>query len=1264
MRFIVDGPSVPDDLLVARDAGDVIFFCGAGVSQHEAKLPNFEKLGRSVIDILGAAIESPARKLLDRALKMGRIAGVGGLLSTDRVFGLLEREFEVTDVRTAIAEAIRPKAGYGLGAHQILIDLATSRAGVTRLVTTNFDLLFEACDPTLPRSGPPRLPDPRSDREFRGIVHLHGRVDANYDRPHDDEFVVSSADFGRAYLSEGWATRFIQSLLARFQIVFVGYAADDPPVQYLLEALNLRAGNRARLFAFQGGESGEAAALWEHRGVQAIAFDNSNGFEPLWDTLAAWAERARDIDGWYARLLASAAAGPAKLGPHIRGQIAHILSTREGAHRVATSDTLLDGSWLLVLDPHQRYRAPVHIDSHGKTKAPFDPFTSFGLDSDLPPKPADPDRPLAGRNPPPDALDVLTPARTDFEEMSEPGIGALRGEAVAVAAALPPRLTSISVWISRVAHQPITLWWAARQSGLHVSVRHYIESALSREPERFSSEIRLGWRMLFAARDDRRSNPDVFVYEIGDRARREGWSQSLVRAVAGLYRPQLEVGERFSIGHPLAGDGPVSEDVLHVDVKYPSPHGAPPIPADQLRYAVQQFRGNLELAISLEAEVTGHDQLYFETTRPDDGAILPETSYGLTGPIIMMQNLMARLAALDPAAARTEIAGWPTDDRQIFARLRIWAASQTFLSPREAAEIFMGLSDIVFWGARHERDLLYALRDRWPDLNGEDRVAIEHRLRTGSYPWSGEVPGGPNRARAHHRMSRLHWLSRSGIAFNFDVATEIDALRSLAPEWTEEAGDEAARSHAPEVYSIVTDSDPETLLRTPIAEILTQADEAGQIRFRDRVQREPFSGLANSRPVRAFAALTHVGRRREAPGWAWSAFLYADKRVGDPLRLMRAIVCRLMRLPLEALHEIAYPVSQWMEQIAPRLYGDAAEVLPALWDHLIKTLNHVEPEHRHGPEKSWADDALNAPVGRLFNFLFKDPAKNDRNVGGGFQPHWLARLDQLLSLRGELRYQALVLISYHLNWLYTVDPIWAERQLLHAAGSDQADGDAFWDGVMWSARPPTNRILFDHIAPGLIERTRRPRARRHHSTIMAGFLLAGWRGKGAAEPERFISDAQLREILIWSDDELRTQMLWQLEQWSSNSETGWGDQVIPFFTHVWPKQRALRTPAISSRLADFLLASDDLMPALMPLVLPRLVPVRGGFLHAMLLNDDPKKDPTRRFPGHMLELLWAILSEDPAYWPYKIEDVLDRLAATPETSGDPRLSELRRRRER
>jgi hypothetical protein len=88
MRFIANGPDVPEELLIARDKGDVIFFCGAGVSKQNADLPNFEELGRKVIEILGAARDSPARKLLNVAIEMGRMAGVGGLLATDRVFSL------------------------------------------------------------------------------------------------------------------------------------------------------------------------------------------------------------------------------------------------------------------------------------------------------------------------------------------------------------------------------------------------------------------------------------------------------------------------------------------------------------------------------------------------------------------------------------------------------------------------------------------------------------------------------------------------------------------------------------------------------------------------------------------------------------------------------------------------------------------------------------------------------------------------------------------------------------------------------------------------------------------------------------------------------------------------------------------------------------------------------------------------------------------------------------------------------------------------
>ena len=41
MRFLADGPDIPGDLLYARDSGEVLVFCGAGVSRAEAGGPSF-----------------------------------------------------------------------------------------------------------------------------------------------------------------------------------------------------------------------------------------------------------------------------------------------------------------------------------------------------------------------------------------------------------------------------------------------------------------------------------------------------------------------------------------------------------------------------------------------------------------------------------------------------------------------------------------------------------------------------------------------------------------------------------------------------------------------------------------------------------------------------------------------------------------------------------------------------------------------------------------------------------------------------------------------------------------------------------------------------------------------------------------------------------------------------------------------------------------------------------------------------------------------
>src|SRR6266850_2396559 len=106
MRFLAGGPSVPDELLVARDEGRVIFFCGAGVSRARVGLAGFFGLAQQVLDALEANLETPTRKVLRAAQRIETESGVSGLVSADRIFGLLERDFETRIIQEAVAKAL------------------------------------------------------------------------------------------------------------------------------------------------------------------------------------------------------------------------------------------------------------------------------------------------------------------------------------------------------------------------------------------------------------------------------------------------------------------------------------------------------------------------------------------------------------------------------------------------------------------------------------------------------------------------------------------------------------------------------------------------------------------------------------------------------------------------------------------------------------------------------------------------------------------------------------------------------------------------------------------------------------------------------------------------------------------------------------------------------------------------------------------------------------------------------------------------------
>ncbi len=238
MRFIKDGCDIPDELLQAHRKGEVIWFAGAGVSQQHAGLPSNNGLIDSVMNALRVLPKDLARSLFnqEKAIKdcvkekLNINMPLDNIIAVDRMWSLLLKDFDRIDIEQEVAKVLKPKSDVVISEHKILTQLATTEDGQVRLVTTNFDRLFEKCLPDMQPgkiSIAPHFPDLSNHTDMDGLVYLHGRVNDNYNGvDNKSKLILSASDFGQAYLSQGWATAFIKALIEKYTIVFLGYSAN------------------------------------------------------------------------------------------------------------------------------------------------------------------------------------------------------------------------------------------------------------------------------------------------------------------------------------------------------------------------------------------------------------------------------------------------------------------------------------------------------------------------------------------------------------------------------------------------------------------------------------------------------------------------------------------------------------------------------------------------------------------------------------------------------------------------------------------------------------------------------------------------------------------------------------------------------------------------------------------------------------------------------------------------------------------------------
>lgn len=1276
MRFLANGPSISDDLLLARDQGRVIFFCGAGVSRAFANLPDFFSLASKVVSKLGVDQSNPAYKFIQEAKEIDRRVGVSGVISADRVFGLLERDFTSRDIEEAVASVLKPPAGCDLTAHRILLDLATTPEGAVQLVTTNFDRLFDDCGRGVPVWQPPRLSDPLRPNEINGVVYLHGRATQNYTGAEGDGFVLSSSEFGRAYLSDGWATTFIREILERYVVVFVGYTADDPPVQYLLEALHRTSGNRENVYAFQSGDHSDAAARWRHKGVEAIPYNFDNAHAALWQSLEAWAERARDSDAWYAKVIEASKKGPAALQPHERGQVAHIVSTYEGVKKFCVGETPPPAEWLCVFDKSRRLAKPGISYSFGLKESYIDPFDLYGFDSDTPPNKPDPKNHYPEREIPSDAWDAFELNRLDRSAIHDENLAALRGYQTNYLPRLVPRIDRLGTWLAKVCDQPAAVWWAAHQP-LHQSIQKHISWELERSNRPIRPDIRNAWRSLFEAWNyvEDFNNSDWYALQAAIKV--DGWSSAVVRRYGEVLRPHFSVRPVFLSGPkpPEPEDDKVEVSrLMHLDVKYPGTQEVAAVPNEWCGAVIKVLRQNLELAITLELEAGGHGGYNLSRISPivqnnNEGAEY-DRMHGLSAAVIRFSKLFSQLLETNKSAAKHEFLSWPTDDDTIFARLRIWASGErNIVSDGDFAQFIASLSDSAFWNAYHQRDLLLVVDRRWKKLAAASRKLIEQKLLRGPKRRRREKVIDFERRRAWSILDRIQCLQDSGCKFSAATRAQVKLLRTTVPDWKEEYGAKAAESLEGRSGVVRINTNYDELSNVPLSSILSLAKKQSGRSDDFFVENDPLAGFVTQRPARAFAALTDAAKRGNFPDWAWERFLNPEARKNDKARFTWLIAERLIRYPNKQLATILRPVIDWLPSVSAKMTTECLPVFDRILTKLVGILSESPNEGYSGivrgsKKPDWIMEAINSPTGKIAQTLFNNPRQKDLNRNQGFPP-WLAHVEALLALPDDLRRYSLVILFHNLNWFFFVDPKWTELHLLPALqGNDTDSRDAAWSGFLLGGRAP-NRELYMRLKNGLLDFAANPLpSRRSYGERIAEIILAGWRSVDDATGARCISNDEMRSLLLKTDDEFRSWILWQAQRWykekNEKSHERWKRQLSELL-QIWPRQLSVRSPKTSTHLFELAFSSGDQFPTITTLVLPLLSKIERE--HLMLPELHRSGDHiVDQYPEQALALLDAILPDNPLIWPYGIEEILERLEkANGALNSDNRLISLKRR---
>lgn len=1262
MRFHPDGPSIPDILLDRCDAGRVVFLCGAGVS-FPSGMPTFVGLTRYVIEFFDPPADSEIMAAFRPWLDDQSAANV----PLDQIFNLLHLEYGKDEVNALVTKKLSaPLEIKDFGReHGLIKRISSSQSGVPQIVTTNFDRLFEVGQggENLVRHVPPAFPDLNFGSKIEGITYLHGRLVEAASESHP--YVLSSADFGRAYLSEGWATNFIRHLLERYTVVLVGYKAEDPPVKYLLQGLNHDGQyDRSRLYAFDRGLPEEIEAKWRDRGVTAIAYSDH---PDLWKSMEAWAGRADDPRRWRASVIAKSQQDPKDLAPHERGQVAHVLRTVQGTRSFSEADPVPHPEWVCVMDAN--VRSGKRSSGYGSDAEIFDPMVAYGLDDDLKDISED-DRRQGVSN------DNLLAWRD--EDDNPHAFHRLGGRQVEGFEAAPIRLGHLITWISKSIDSPVIAWWAIRQNGLHPRLLQQFEWQVEHS-KALHKRARHIWNLILEHhRDPRNRQWNGEWFDLKKRVNVDGWTASVIREFRRVATPRLEIKLPFGLEQSRPPSVPWEKihlgDLGQCEVVLLERHNEVlDVPDDLLPQVFGILEEQLTVASGLLADI---ETVYFHapTCYPDrevNGRVHITKAAEV---VTWFVQLFDRLAAKWPELANAHATTWPATDRFFFRKLKLYAFSKVdAFEADHVAEEVLSLDQETFWGNDVVRELLFLLVDRWREFSQENRNQLTDRILTGpdqlSY-WSDEEF---HVVRAGLAVRYARYLEQQGCELTADRSERLAEMIRGIPRWSDAWATSTVVERGSHTGWVGTDEKPDAILGLPVSEIVSRAKEDLKRDFGSFVEKRPFTGLVKANPRKALSALTVAGKADDYPEAFWSSMINELPADITP-RLRRVFLNRVARLPYVVIAELCHTLCRWLKQNLVAVLEFDDDLGWAVYDHIVdgilsggadaaksgigevsqggKVIQRSQRTYEH---------AINGPVGMCVEALLHAVSGEKPEACSLIPDHIKSRIERLFEAPGEGSDHAVSIASRELNWFMLVDPAWTEERLIPMLAFEHSASEPAWNGFLHGEQVPlpSLRAIIKPLLLDLFPRVEGFAWDRDLSNAAARWLGV-MRMLCPNEPNG-LSRGEIRSIFRAMSDDTRNRFISWLGQVGQDNENGWAKHVIPLINEDWPRERLYRTSASIRAWIGLLDDTGDCFPAVYEVV--------KKFLAAVETNDHPfyrftleisdEKPITALFPEATLDLMNRVTPQILTRPPYELPKVLALIAETePDLTSDPRYLRL------